>query len=92
MKTMMTRAEITAKVIEIAAEQGGVDAATVTVDTHLFNDLTYDSLDAVEFMMKLEDAFEIAIPDQQAEEVKTVGQAVDLLVRFFDGGSLAMVG
>ena len=87
----MTRTEIAAKVIEIAAEQGGVDATTVSVDTHLFNDLTYDSLDAVEFMMKLEDAFELAIPDQQAEAVKTVGQAVDLLVRHFDGGSPATV-
>ncbi len=63
----------------IAAAQAGVDPAAVTEATHFQADLNYDSLDSVEFVMLLEDAFELSIADEEAEKVQTVGAAVDLL-------------
>ena len=73
----MTNEEITRKVIELAADQVGVDPATVTPDTHFINDLNYDSLDRVEFTMDAEDEFEMQVPDDDAEKFQTVGQVID---------------
>ncbi|MBN2447219.1 MAG: acyl carrier protein [Phycisphaerae bacterium] len=73
-------ADLTQRVIELAAAQVETDPAQVTRDTHLFNDLGYDSLDAVEFAMQLEDAFDVTIPDDDADKVKTVGDAIDALM------------
>jgi acyl carrier protein len=79
MLTTISREQLTERLCALAAEQGSVDPASVTAETHLFNDLNYDSLDAVEFVMTIEDEFNVHIPDEQAETVKTVGQAVELL-------------
>jgi len=73
----MTKEEITRKVIELAADQVGVDPTTVTPDTHFINDLNYDSLDQVEFAMDAEDEFEMQVPDEDAEKFQTVGQVID---------------
>ncbi len=81
MPTTSQREEVVNRVRSLAAQQADVDSAEVTESTHLFNDLNYDSLDAVEFSMLLEDEFDIHIPDEQAESVKTVGDAVRLLVQ-----------
>ncbi len=75
----MNRQDVIARLCQLAAEQAGVDASGVTSDTHLFNDLNYDSLDVVEFTMTIEDAFDVNIPDDAADGVKTVGHAADLL-------------
>ena len=80
MPTAYTHAEIVEKVCQLAAEEAGVNRTTVTLDTHLFDDLNFDSLAAVEFVMRLEDAFEVSVPDEQADVVKTVGQAVEMLM------------
>ena len=72
----MTETEIEAKVIDIVAEQMGVDKGTITRDTHFTNDLHADSLDTVELVMEFEDEFETAIPDEQAEKIQTIGQAI----------------
>ena len=77
---MNSNAQVTQKVIEIAAEQAGVDPLQVTRETHFVNDLGYDSLDAVEFIMKLEDVFGVSVPDDEAEKIQTVGQAVDYVL------------
>jgi len=75
----VTEAEIEAKVIEIVAEQLGTDKAKVTRDTSFVEDLNADSLDQVELVMEFEDEFETSIPDDKAEQLKTVGQAIDFI-------------
>ncbi len=76
----MTEAEIEAKVIQIVADQMGVDKAEVSRDTSFANDLNADSLDTVELVMEFEDEFETSIPDDQAESIQTVGQAIDYIL------------
>lgn len=69
--------EIETKVIEIVSEQMNVDKSEVTRETSFVNDLNADSLDTVELVMEFEDAFELSIPDEEAEKIQTVGQAID---------------
>jgi acyl carrier protein len=68
--------EILEKVRSIVAEQLSVDAAEVKPDSNFQNDLGADSLDTVELVMALEEAFDIEIPDEAAEGIATVGDAV----------------
>ncbi|RMD62460.1 MAG: acyl carrier protein [Planctomycetota bacterium] len=75
----MTEQEIEAKVIEIVAEQMGVEKDKISRDTSFVNDLNADSLDQVELVMELEDEFETSIPDEEAEKLQTVGQAIDYI-------------
>jgi acyl carrier protein len=74
------RQEIERKVIELAAEQGGVPAHEVVRETHFVNDLRYDSLETVELVIKLEDEFEMSIADEDVEKLHTVGQAIDYIL------------
>jgi len=67
------------KVIEIVAEQMGVDKSEITRETSFVNDLNADSLDTVELVMEFEDQFEMSIPDEEAEKIQTVGQAIDYI-------------
>lgn len=76
----MTKAEIEAKVIEIVSTQLGVDKSEVTMTSSFANDLNADSLDTVELVMELEDAFSTSIPDDKAEQIQTVGNAVEFIV------------
>jgi acyl carrier protein len=71
--------DIDQKVIEIVSEQMGVDKSEITRDTHFINDLNADSLDTVELVMEFEDEFELSIPDEEAEKIQTVGQAIDYI-------------
>jgi len=73
----MTLATIEERVVEIVAEQMGVDKAQITRETSFVNDLGADSLDTVELVMEFEDEFDISIPDEDAEKIQTVGQAID---------------
>jgi acyl carrier protein len=66
----VTEAEIEAKVIDIVAEQ---------METNFTNDLHADSLDTVELVMEFEDEFETSIPDEQAEKIQTIGQAIEYI-------------
>ncbi|MBG80132.1 MAG: acyl carrier protein [Phycisphaerae bacterium] len=70
---------IETKVIEIVSEQMGVDKTEITRETSFANDLNADSLDTVELVMEFEDEFETSIPDDQAEKIQTVGQAIDYI-------------
>ncbi|MCX5659982.1 MAG: acyl carrier protein [Planctomycetota bacterium] len=74
------KTEVQEKVIAIVAEQMGVDKGEINRDTHFVNDLNADSLDTVELIMEFEDEFETSIPDEQAEKIQTVGQAIDFIV------------
>ncbi|MCA9263805.1 MAG: acyl carrier protein [Planctomycetales bacterium] len=67
------------RVIDIVAEQLGVDKEKVTPETSFVNDLGADSLDTVELVMELEEEFDINIPDDAAEKIQTVGQAIEYI-------------
>ena len=68
--------DIQSKVKDIIVEQLGVDAAQVKPEASFVNDLGADSLDTVELVMALEEAFDMEIPDEEAEKIQTVQQAV----------------
>ena len=67
------------KVKQVIVEQLGVDEAEVTPNAHFIDDLGADSLDIVELVMALEETFEIQIPDEEAEKIHTVKDAVDYI-------------
>jgi len=77
----VTEAEIEAKVVEIVAEQMGVDKTTISRDTRFATDLNADSLDTVELVMEFEDEFETSIPDEEAEKIQTVGDAITFICK-----------
>lgn len=72
-------AEVEQKVKDIIVEQLGVDAGEVKPEASFVNDLGADSLDTVELVMALEEAFDMEIPDEEAEKIQTVGQAIDYI-------------
>ncbi len=72
-------ANIEEKVKKIIVEKLGVDESEVTTEASFQNDLGADSLDTVELIMEFEKEFDISIPDEQAENIQTVGQAVTYL-------------
>lgn len=75
----MERDEIMDKVRSVIVEQLNVEEDDVTEDAAFVDDLGADSLDIVELVMALEDKFGISIPDEQAEKIKTVGDAVSFI-------------
>jgi acyl carrier protein len=64
------------RILNIVCEQLGTSRDKVTAETSFINDLGADSLDTVELVMEFEDEFEINIPDEDAEKIQTVGDAV----------------
>ncbi len=72
-------ADVSAKVKEIIVSKLGVDAAQITPEASFTNDLGADSLDTVELVMEFEKAFNIQIPDEDAEKIATVGDAIKYL-------------
>ncbi|MCR9294335.1 MAG: acyl carrier protein [bacterium] len=72
-------ASVEERVIDIVAEQLGVDKEKVSRDTHFVNDLGADSLDTVELVMELEEEFDISIPEDSAEKIQRVGEAIDFI-------------
>lgn len=70
---------IAEKVSKIIVDKLGVDESEVTPEASFTNDLGADSLDTVELIMEFEKEFDISIPDEQAENIQTVGQAVTYL-------------
>jgi acyl carrier protein len=75
-RSVPTREEIEESVIQIVCDQMGVSRDKVTLETSFVNDLGADSLDTVELVMEFEDEFELNIPDEDAEKIQTVGDAV----------------
>jgi acyl carrier protein len=72
-------ASVDEKVKQIIVEQLGVDEGEVTANASFVDDLGADSLDTVELVMAFEEAFDIEIPDEQAEKIRTVKDAVDYI-------------
>jgi acyl carrier protein len=68
--------DVAAKVKAIIVDKLGVDESEVTPEASFTNDLGADSLDTVELIMEFEKEFDLAIPDDQAEKISTVGEAI----------------
>ena len=71
--------QIAEKVKQIIVEQLGVDEGEVTASASFVDDLGADSLDTVELVMAFEEAFDIEIPDEDAEKIRTVQDAIDYI-------------
>ena len=78
----MSSEEIEAKIKSIVAGQLGKDEAEITRESSFVNDLNADSLDTVELVMEFEDEFDVTIPDEEAEKIQTVGQAIDYVKNY----------
>ncbi len=72
-------ASVQDRVFDIVAEQLGVSRDQLTRETSFINDLGADSLDTVELVMELEEEFDVNIPEEEAEKIQTVGQAIDYI-------------
>ena len=73
--------DVAAKVKAIIVDKLGVDESEVTPEASFTNDLGADSLDTVELIMEFEKEFDLAIPDDQAEKISTVGEAIEEAVK-----------
>lgn len=81
--------EILARIKEILIDKFDREDSELSHDTSFVNDLNFDSLDQVEFVMALEDEFDLNIPDEQAEKIQTIGQAADSIEHFMKEGTQA---
>ena len=81
----MDRPEVESKLTDLLVEELGLDRDKITMEATFEEDLEVDSLGVVELLMALEDTFGVAIPDEEAESIGTVGQAVDTVIKKLEG-------
>lgn len=77
----MDRAEIEAKLVDLLVEELGLERENITMQARFEEDLEVDSLGVVELLMALEDNFAVKIPDDEAEGITTVSEAVDIVAQ-----------
>ena len=77
----MDRAEVESKMTDLLVDELGIERDKITLSATFEEDLEVDSLGVVELLMALEDNFGVSIPDEEAETIGTVGQAVDLVIQ-----------
>lgn len=82
----MDRQEVLAKIADAAVEVLGVERELVTESASFKDDLDADSLDLVEFVMAVEEEFDVSIPEEKLEGIGTVGQAADLVMEAATAG------
>jgi acyl carrier protein len=75
----MERSEIESKLTDLLVDELGIERDAIALDAKFEEDLDVDSLGVVELLMALEDNFGVKIPDEEAEQITTVGEAVDLV-------------
>jgi acyl carrier protein len=75
----MDQDEIQAKLVDLLVDELGIDRDKITMDATFEEDLEVDSLGVVELLMALEDNFDVKIPDEEAEKITTVGEAVNVV-------------
>ncbi len=76
----MEREEVEKRLTGLLVEELGVEADRITMEATFEEDLEIDSLGVVELLMALEDNFDVKIPDEEAEKIGNVGEAVDLVI------------
>jgi acyl carrier protein len=76
----LTREEVLGRISSHLTDELGIDAAQIREESRFKEDLETDSLDLVELVMELEDGYGIRIAEDEAERIKTVGQAVDFVL------------
>lgn len=81
----MERSEVEAKLIGLLVGELGLDRDKITMEATFDEDLEVDSLGVVELLMALEDKFGVAIPDEEAEGITTVGEAVSVVMEKLGG-------
>src|SRR5438874_2563440 len=81
-----SKKDVVEKVKQIISEQLGVDEGEVTPSASFVDDLGADSLDQVELVMALEEAFGVELPDEDAEKIRTVQDAIDYIGKRAKGG------
>ena len=81
----MERTEIESKLTDLLVDELGIERDDITQDAKFEEDLDVDSLGVVELLMALEDNFGVKIPDEEAEQITTVGKAVDLVEAKLNG-------
>lgn len=74
-----SRDQLVDRLCDLAAAQASIDRGQVNASSRLREDLNFDSLDTMEFAMEIEDEYGVSVSDGDVEEIKTVGQAIDLL-------------
>jgi acyl carrier protein len=75
----MDRDQVSERLVGVLVTELGLDASKINDEAHFEEDLDVDSLGVVELLMALEDEFDVKIPDDEAESIMTVGQAIDLV-------------
>lgn len=75
----MDRAEVAERLEAVLVSELGLDADKISEDASFEQDLEVDSLGVVELLMALEDEFGVKIPDEEAEDIRTVGEAIDMV-------------
>ena len=75
----MERAEIESKLTDLLVDELGLERDSISSDAKFEEDLEVDSLGVVELLMAIEDNFDVKIPDEDAEKITTVGEAVDVI-------------
>lgn len=81
----MDRTEVVERLENVLVAELGLDQDKIKEDAHFEEDLDVDSLGVVELLMALEDEFDVKIPDEEAESIVTVGQAIDLVHKKLGG-------
>jgi acyl carrier protein len=81
----MDRAEVESKMTDLLVDELGIDRDKIKMSATFEEDLEVDSLGVVELLMALEDNFGVSIPDEEAEKIGTVGEAVDLVIQKLGG-------
>lgn len=81
----MERTEIESKLTDLLVDELGIERDDITPDAKFEEDLDVDSLGVVELLMALEDNFGVKIPDEEAEQITSVGEAVDLVEAKLNG-------
>lgn len=81
----MERSEVESKMTDLLVEELGLERDKIASEAKFEEDLEVDSLGVVELLMALEDTFGVRIPDEEAENIITVGQAVDVVMAKLEG-------
>ncbi len=86
-EVVLSVAEIEEKVFQIVSDQLSKDKSELSRESSFANDLNADSLDTVELVMELEDEFDLTIPDEDAEKITTIGDAIDYIKKHLESKS-----